>query len=203
MNLTLGKDIGLVMAKGVFIGVICVVTLFPALLLALDKIIDKTHHKSIIPEFKHIKNFTIKHYKLIFVIFLILLIPAIYGNSNTPVYYNLDKSLPATLKSSIANSELKEKFNIVSPEIILIDKNIKINELSELTNKLKEVKGVDLVLAPNSITEFGIPTSMLPDDLVEIFENDKYQLIILNSTYEVASDELSTQIDEVNKIVKS
>ena len=174
MDLTLGKDIGLVMAKGVFFGLVCVLTLFPALLLALDKYIE-------------------------LIVLLLLMFPAYYGNQNVNVYYKLDKSLPATLPSSIANSELKEKFNIVSPEIVLIDKNISGNELSELTNKLKGVKGVDLVLAPNSITEFGIPTSML----VEIFENDKYQLIILNSTYEVASDELSTQIDEVNKIVKS
>lgn len=203
MDLTLGKDIGLVMAKGVFFGLVCVLTLFPALLLALDKYIEKTKHKLLLPKFDKINSFSIKHYKVILIVLLLLMFPAYYGNQNVNVYYKLDKSLPATLPSSIANSELKEKFNIVSPEIVLIDKNISGNELSELTNKLKEVKGVDLVLAPNSITEFGIPTSMLPDDLVEIFENDKYQLIILNSTYEVASDELSTQIDEVNKIVKS
>ena len=203
MDLTLGKDIGLVMAKGVFFGLVCVLTLFPALLLALDKYIEKTKHKLLLPKFDKINSFSIKHYKVILIVLLLLIFPAYYGNQNVNVYYKLDKSLPATLPSSIANSELKEKFNIVSPEIVLIDKNISGNELSELTNKLKDVKGVDLVLAPNSITEFGIPTSMLPDDLVEIFENDKYQLIILNSTYEVASDELSTQIDEVNKTVKS
>ena len=146
MNLTLGKDIGIVMAKGVLFGLICVVTVFPPLLLIFDKWIEKTGHKSFIPEFKHTKDFVIKHYKLIFVIFLILIIPASIGNFNTKVYYKLDKSLPDTLDSIVANNELKEKFNIVSPEIILLDKNIKTNAKEEMISKLKEIYGIDFVL---------------------------------------------------------
>lgn len=202
MNLTLGKDIGLVMAKGVFWGLVCVLTLFPTLLLTFDNLIEKTKHKVVMPKFEKLQKFSIKHYRLLFIIFIILLIPAWYGNNNVEVYYKLDKSLPETLASSVANSDLKEKYNIVSPEIILLDKNIKSEEITSLADELKEVKGIDLVLAPTSLLDFGLPESMLPDDIVKVISNDKYQLVIVNSTYEVASDELNSQIDEVSKIVK-
>ena len=203
MNFTLGRDIGIVMAKGVVCGLVCVLTLFPALLLVFDKAIDKTRHKVLLPKFKKLQEFSLKHYKLNLVIFLILLIPVCYGNSNVEVYYKLDKSLPDTLGSSIANSKLKEKYNIVSPEIILIDRNMKIDEINELTDKLKEVEGIDLVITPASILDFGLPMEMLPDDLEKIMNNDKYQLVLLNSSYEIASNELNNQIEEVTKIVKS
>src|SRR5574344_3117225 len=121
MTLLLGKDIGIVMAKGVLFGVICVLTLFPALILIFDKQIDKTVHKEWLPQFNGVKNFTIKHYKQILVVFLILCVPAIIGNKNVNVYYNLSKSLPENLEFNIANQELKNKFGIVSPEIILIN----------------------------------------------------------------------------------
>lgn len=202
MNLTLGKDIGLVMAKGVICGLICVLTLFPALILTLDKYIEKTKHKVFLPKFKGLQKFSIKNYKIIFIVFLLLLIPAWYGNKNVNVYYKLDKSLPEDLPSSIANSKLKEEFNIVSPEIILIDKDMKSDDLNSLVSKLKEIDGIDLVLAPKTLLDLGMPTFMLPDKLVNIIENDEYQLIILNSTYEIASDELNSQIEEVNKLVK-
>lgn len=202
MNLTLGKDIGLVMAKGVFWGLVCVLTLFPALLLTFDNLIEKTKHKVVMPKFEKLQKFSIKHYRLLFIIFILLLIPAWYGNNNVEVYYKLDKSLPETLASSVANSDLKEKYNIVSPEIILLDKNIKSEEITSLADELKEVKGIDLVLAPTSLLDFGLPESMLPDDIVKVISNDKYQLVIVNSTYEVASDELNSQISTVNKIVK-
>ena len=202
MNLTLGKDIGLVMAKGVFWGLVCVLTLFPALLLTFDNLIEKTKHKVVMPKFEKLQKFSIRHYRLLFIIFILLLIPAWYGNNNIEVYYKLDKSLPETLASSVANSDLKEKYNIVSPEIILLDKNIKSEEITSLTDELKEVEGIDLVLAPTSLLDFGLPESMLPDDIVKVISNDKYQLVIVNSTYEVASDELNNQIATVNKIVK-
>lgn len=202
MNLTLGKDIGLVMAKGVFWGLVCVLTLFPALLLTFDNLIEKTKHKVVMPKFEKLQKFSIKYYRLLFIIFILLLIPAWYGNNNVEVYYKLDKSLPETLASSVANSDLKEKYNIVSPEIILLDKNIKSEEITSLADELKEVEGIDLVLAPTSLLDFGLPESMLPDDIEKVISNDKYQLVIVNSTYEVASDELNNQIATVNKIVK-
>ena len=202
MKLTLGRDIGLVMAKGVLCGLVSVLTLFPALLLVCDKLIEKTQHKSLLPEFKRLQKFSIHHYRLIIVIFLILLIPAIYGNQHVKVYYNLDKSLPSTLASSIANSNLKKEFNIVSPEIVLLDKNLDASSKEEIVNQLKKIKGIDLVLSPTSILDFGLPIEVLPDNLTQFMESDQYQLVLLNSTYDIATSELNQQINEVNKIVK-
>ena len=202
MKLTLGRDIGLVMAKGVLCGLVSVLTLFPALLLVCDKLIEKTQHKSLLPEFKRLQKFSIHHYRLIIVIFLILLIPAIYGNQHVKVYYNLDKSLPSTLASSIANSNLKKEFNIVSPEIVLLDKNLDASSKEEIVNQLKKIKGIDLVLSPTSILYFGLPIEVLPDNLTQFMESDQYQLVLLNSTYDIATSELNQQINEVNKIVK-
>lgn len=202
MDLTLGTDIGIVMAKGVLWGLICVLTLFPALLMVGEKLIDKTKHKVILPEFKKIQEFSIKHYKGIIIAFLILLIPAFYGNNNYKVYYKLDESLPKDLAFNIANSNLAEKFNIVSPEIILLDKNIKTNDVKELVNKLENIKGIDLVLAPSTIMDPTV-AMLLPSDLNKMMDNDKYQLVIVNSTYELASNELASQIKEIEKLVKS
>ena len=202
MDLTLGKDIGIVMAKGVLFGLICVLTIFPALLLVFDKYIEKTKHKVVLPQFKKLQNFSLKHYILILIVFILICIPAFYGNSNYDVYYKLDKSLPQDLPSSIANSNLSKEFNITSPEIILLDKDIPTYKTKELVSKLKQQDGIDLVLAPSTIEDFGIPSSMLPEEVTKIYQNDNYQLIILNSTYEVASDELNAQIGEIDKLVK-
>ncbi len=201
MDLTLGTDIGIVMAKGVLCGLISVLTLFPALLLVFDKALEKTRHKVLVPEFKNLQNFIIKHNKAVMVIFLVLLIPAFIGNNRVEVYYKLDKSLPEDLSSSIANSNLAQNFNIVSPELILIDKDLNVSELDELVEKLKEIEGIDLVLAPKSLLEI-VPSFMLPEDITKMIENDSYQLMIVNSLYEIASPELEAQIKEVDKLVK-
>lgn len=202
MDLTLGTDIGLVMAKGVVCGLICVVILLPALLLVFDKAIEKTKHKLIFPKFKRIQTMAIKHYKIILIVFVIIAIPAIIGNNNVDVYYKLDNSLPEDLPCRVSSKELKEKYNIVSPEIILIDKDIKYNKLVELTDELESIEGVDLVLAPAKLEGLGIPEDVIPEDIRDIYKNEEYQLIILNSTYEVASDELNNQIDVINDIAK-
>ena len=202
MDLTLGTDIGIVMAKGVLWGLICVLTLFPALLMVGDKLIDKTKHKVLLPEFKKLQEFSTKHYKGIIVAFLILLIPAYYGNKNYDVYYKLDESLPKDLAFNVANSDLAEKFNIVSPEIILLDKDVKTNDVKELVGKLENIEGIDLVLAPSTFMDPAM-AMLLPSDLSKMIDNNKYQLIIVNSTYEIASDELASQIEKINDLVKS
>lgn len=202
MNLTLGKDIGLVMAKGVLLGVICVITVLPAMLLTFDNLIEKTRHKEIMPKFIGIKDFTMKHYKAIIVIFIIILPIAIYGYTHTEVYYNLDKSLPDTLKSVEANQALKEKFNIVSAEVLLIDKDIPDYKVNEMLDEIEEVKGIEWTLGYSKIAG-NIPESMLPQDISSNFKNDKYQMIIINSKYEMATDELNHQITQVNEIIKS
>ncbi|MEF9962366.1 MAG: MMPL family transporter [Erysipelotrichaceae bacterium] len=202
MNLTLGKDIGIVMAKGVAFGVLGVIVLFPCLLLIFDKVIEKTTHKVFLPEFKGIKNFVIAHYKAIFIIFLLAIIPAWYGNNHTKVYYNLDKTLPSDLASSIANQELKSKFKIVSPEILMIDKNLSNEDVSEMLNRIEKVKGIDLTLSFSKLSDLGINEALLSNNTRQMFENDHYQLALINSQYSIASDPLNKQIDQVNKIVK-
>ena len=201
MDLTLGTDIGVVMAKGVVFGLITVFTLFPACILTFDKLIDKTHHKRLFPEFKRIQKFAVKNYVLMFIIFLILIIPAFIGNGNYQVYYKLDDALPADLPFHVANSELAEKFNIVSPEIILLDKNVKIDDVNDMINEIKNVDGISLVLSPNTLMDDTIK-KLMPEDLSKLVENNKYQLVLVNSKYEIASDELNNQVDDISKIIK-
>ena len=202
MELTLGKDLGIVMAKGVLLGVICVLTLFPSLLLTFDKLIQKTKHKSLNLSFTKLNNFIVKHHVTIFVIFLICLVPAYLGYKKIDVYYKIDKSLPETLESISTNNKLKDNYNIVSPEIILVDNNMKTNDIVAMTNELKKVEGVDFVLSFDDLKQLGISENMLPENLLKIFKSDKYEMILLNSVYEVASDELNEQIDVINKVVK-
>lgn len=201
MSLTLGTDIGLVMAKGVLIGVITTVTLLPSLLLAFDKVIEKTKHKELLPEFKKFTNFIVNHYKAMIVVFLLLLAPAIYGNNNVKVYYNLNKSLPDTLQSVSANKELQEKFNMVSTQMVLVNKDMKVDIAKQMINEIKDLDGVDGVIGLQELLGDNVSKEMIPDDILSIFENDKYQLLIINSTYENATDESNALIQKVNEIV--
>ena len=201
MDLTLGTDIGIVMAKGVVFGVLCVITLFPALLLVFDKQIDKTKHKNIIPSFDKTKNFIMKHRKLIIIVFILLYAPAYYCEKHTEVYYNLDKSIPDNYGYTIATKALKEKYNIVSPEIILVSKDTKENDINQMVDEIEQLKGVDFVLAPSKLKELGLSDTLLPDKLKNIFESDKYELILISSTYDLATSELNNQIASLDKIV--
>jgi hypothetical protein len=202
MELTLGTDIGIVMAKGVLFGVICVVTILPAMILSCNKIIEKTKHKEILPKFIHVKDFVIKHYKAIIVVFIIILPIAFYGYSNTEIYYNLDKSLPEDLPSSVANTTLKDRFNMVSTEMILIDKDLPDEKVNEMLDKIDSLDGMEWSISLSKITSNGIPKEFLPEELLNKIESDKYQLIILNSNYEMATDELNNQVNEINSIIK-
>lgn len=201
MNLTLGKDIGIVMAKGVLFGLICVVTVLPALILTFNKSIEKTKHKEILPKFKHVSDFVIKHYIILAVAFVVILPIAYYGYSHTEVYYKLDSSLPETLPSVSANNEVIEKFKIVSPEMLLVSSDLSNSEVNKMLDEIEKVDGIDWTLSLSKFSEAGIPEEMLPDDVVNKLKNDEYQIIILNSTYEMATDELNAQIAKVNEII--
>ena len=203
MNLTLGKDIGIVMAKGVLIGVICVLTFFPALLLVFDKAIDKTKHKQLLPEFKKVKEFVMKFYKPIFVVFLILLIPAYLAQTKTSVYYKLDESIPDDYGYSIATKTLKEDFGMVSQEMVLVKANMKDYKINQMIEEIKDVEGVNLVLSPAALSKYGISQTIIPKDIKEIFQTDNYKMIIIGSDYDIATNELNAQIEDVKKIVKS
>lgn len=201
MDLTLGMDLGLVMAKGVLIGVICVLTVFPSMLLFFDKLIEKTKHKSLKLNMTWLNKSIIKHHKIIFAIFIILIIPFYLANSKVSVYYKIDRSLPDTLESISANKELNEKFNIVSPEILLIPNSLKLSEETNLINDIKKVPGIDLVISSASLSEYGLTNNILPSSLQESLESANYRLVLINSLYEVASDELNNQVDEINLLV--
>lgn len=202
MNLTLGKDIGLVMAKGVLFGLVCVVTVLPAMILCFGKFIDKTKHKSIMPEFKHLKNFIIKYNWLIIILFIIILPIAFYGYRNTQVYFNLDAKLPKDLASIQANGHLNEKFNMSTIDMILVDSNLSDEETNELIEKIENVSGVDWVLGISKIEELGIPRMMIPDDILNKIQTDKYGLILVSSTLEVATTEMNNQLTEIEQIVE-
>ena len=202
MQLTLGKDLGIVMAKGVLLGLLSVFTLFPSLLLAFDKLIDKTKHKKVNINFEKVNKFIVKNRIATIIIFVILLVPAFLGNKNVDVYYKIDRSLPDTLESIKANNVLKEKFNIVSPEILLVSKDVKTNDIVNMTNDIKKIDGVDFILSFDDLQSYGITDTMISDDMKSIFENDNYKMLLINSTYEVASDELNNQTDEINKLIK-
>lgn len=201
MKLTLGTDLGLVMAKGVFLGVVCVLTIFPSLILVCEKLIEKTKHKSILPNFTKLNNFIIKHNKAIFTLFILLIIPAYLANSKVDVYYKLDESLPKDLDCIVANTDLKEKYNIVSPEIILVDKNINKSDLNNMIKEIESVEGVDFVLSFSKLESNGLSKDLLSSEVLSIFESDNYQMILMNSLYEIASDELNSQVENINKII--
>lgn len=202
MKLTLGRDLGIVMAKGVLLGVITVLILFPSMLLVFDNIIEKTKKKIILPNFTKLNKFIVKNNVAIFIIFILLIIPAYLAYSKVDVYYKIDRTLPDTLESITANNLLKDKYNIVSPEIILISKDMKNDKIEEMVEKIEETPGIDFVLSFSKIKSLGITENMLSNDLVNIFQNDKYQMLLVNSIYDIASDELNNQVKIVNDIVK-
>lgn len=202
MDLALGKDIGIVMAKGVLLGVISVVTVLPAMILTFDKAIEKTRHKEILPKFNKLKNFIIDHYKMIAIIFVIILPIAFYGYSHTEVYYNLDKSLPKNLESVQANTSLKEDFNMVSMEMLLVDKNMPEYKANEMVEKIEKLDGIDWAISYSKLGSMGIPKEAMPEEVLNIFQSDKYQMILINSKYEMATNELNEQVTKVNEIVK-
>lgn len=201
MQLTLGKDIGIVMAKGVVLGVICVIILFPALLLLFDKQIEKTKHKKLLPEFTHIKNFVLKHYLSIFIIFLILLIPAYISQSKTEVYYKLDTSIPEDYGYTIATKDLKEKYNMVSQAMILVEKDKDDYVINDMVTELVSIDGINAVISPTMLSKLGIPEDIIPEKIKNIYETEKYKMIIISSEYDIATNELNNQIEKINKVV--
>ena len=202
MKFGLGKDIGLVMAKGVVFGVITVLTVYPSLLLIFDKIIQKTKHKALVPKFNFIKPFVLKNYKLIFIIFIILLIPAYLSQKNTKVYYNLDSSIPDNYNYSVVSRKLKDDYNLISQLMILTNKNINAGNVSKMIEEIENIKGIDSVISTNLFSKYGIASDLLPSNIRKVMETDKYKLILVNSEYEIATDEINNQISEINKVIK-
>ena len=202
MKFGLGKDIGLVMAKGVIFGVLTVLTVYPSLLLMFDKIIQKTKHKPLIPEFKFVKPIVMKGYKWIFIIFLVLLVPAYLSQKNTEVYYKLDTSIPDDYNYSIVNKKLKSDYRLISQAMVLVDSNMNNSDINEMIDEISEVDGIDSTISSNLFSKYGISSDVLPSKVKNMLERDKYKIILVNSEYEIATDELNEQITKLNTIVK-
>ena len=201
MDLTLGKDIGIVMAKGIVFGLICVVTVLPSLILAFNKPIEKTKHKELMPKFKGFSKFIIKHHIAFVVLFIAILPFAFYGYKNTEVYYKLDASLPTDLPSVSANNEVKNTFKIVSPELLMVDSNLSNEEINKMLDEIEQVDGIDWAIGMTKLEKAGVPESMIPDELTAKVQNEKYKIIVINSLYEMATPEINEQIATVNGII--
>lgn len=203
MSFTLGLDLGIVMAKGVVFGVIACVTILPSLILVFDKAIEKTTHKVILPEFKGVGKFIAKHYRIFLVLFVIILIPAIYGYNHTKVYYKLDSSLPDSLKSVQANKELAEAFNMNSTHMILVTNDQSDKDTRNMMSDIENIDGVKFCLGLDTIIGSGIPSNFIPSEVTEALKSDEWQLVLVGSEYEVASDEVNNQCTEIEKTIDS
>mgnify|MGYP000532985908 FL=1 len=203
MSFTLGLDLGIVMAKGVIIGVIGCVTILPALILACDKAIEKTKHRVLMPDISKISGWVTKHFRLIAVLFVIILIPALYGYTHTNVYYDLAGTMPDSAYSKQANDRLNEQYAMGATHIVIAPSSMSKADSISMINEIKKVDGVKMAASLDSIIGPTIPEEMLPDKVKDIFENGDYQMMLISSEYQTASDEVNDQITELNKIVKS
>lgn len=201
MSLTLGTDIGIVMAKGVVLGVICAVTTFPALLLICDRAIEKTKHKELLPKFTQVKDFIIKHYKVILAVFAILIIPAYYIQSQVEVYYKLDSSIPDSYGYTKAMRALREDYGLESQMMILAPREMSNAEISAMTNEINSVNGIDAALSSSMLIDYGLSPDLLNDNLKSLFETENHSAILVLSNYGIATNELNEQIAKINEIV--
>ena len=202
MTFALGKNLGIVMAKGVIIGVICCVTLLPAIILIFDPLIEKTKHKPLIKNTNKLSGFIIRHYKIWLAVFCIGLLPAVYGNNHTKIYYNIDKSLPSTLDSNVANKKLEDTFDMSTMHIIMMDKNISNANKTTLMKDIEKVDGVKWAFGLNSVFGANVPASMIPKDVKDMLQSDEQELVFVCSKYSSATDESNSQIAAINDLVK-
>ncbi len=202
MSFTLGLDLGVVMAKGVVLGVICCVTVLPSMILIFDKAIEKTRHKAIMPDLGKIAGWITNHYVVFIVLFLLILGPAIYGYTHTDVYYDLAGTLPKTLDSQMANEKLDEQYDMGATHMILADSSLSAKDAKAMLDEINDVDGVKMALGFDSLVGPAIPKEFIPDNIKEIMINGDYQLMIVGSEYAVASDEVNNQCDEIKSIIK-
>lgn len=202
MSFTLGMDLGVVMAKGVVIGVIACVTVLPSLILVFDKALEKTRHKAVLPDLKRIGSFVTKHYKIFAILFLLVLFPALYGYNHTTVYYNLDETLPKTLPSIIANEKLEEKFDMNVTHMLLVNSDVPAKEIKKMKAEMENLDGINWVLGLNTVKGDAIPGEMIPEELSEALSNESWQLLLIGSEYKVASDAVNAQCDALSEISK-
>ena len=202
MTFALGRDLGIVMAKGVIIGVIVCITFLPSLILFFDKWIDKTTHRAIFPNFHKASAFITRHRVIPLLIFAVLFVPVFYGNNHVKVYYNLDQGLPQDLDSAIANKKLEEKFNMNNMHILLLKNGLSSKEKNDMKNEIEKVDGVKWVLGMNSIVGANVPDDMVPNKYKDMLKSDNWELQFICSDYKTATDQVNAQIASINDIVK-
>ena len=204
MSFTMGRDLGIVMAKGVLLGVLGCVTVLPALILVFDKPLQKTKHKSLIPNMGGFAKGVVRIFPVFIVIFALLIPPAYYGYSKTndEVYYDMGQCLPEDMEYVIANSKLSEDFDIASTHMLLVDANLPAKSVRSMMKEMEQVDGVKYVLGLESVIGSRIPEEILPESITSILKNDKWELLLINSEYKVASDAVNNQISDLNTILK-
>ena len=203
MSFTLGKDLGIVMAKGVVFGVIGCVTILPSLILVCDKAIEKTRHKVILPDLSRIAGFITKHHVVFVIAFLVVLIPAIYGYTHTNVYYDLTGTLPETFSSKVGNDKLSEQYHMGATHMVLAKSSLSEKDSMNMIDEIKKVDGVKLAVSMDSLTGPMVPQDVIPDDVKDIFKSGDYQMMVIVSEYASATDQVNTQIAQIDDIVKS
>ena len=202
MSFTLGKDLGIVMSKGVILGVLGTVTLLPCVIRLLDGAIEKTSHKPLLPNLDGIGRFVVKHDKALCVLLVLIAIPAFYGYSDVPVYYDMSKAVPQDIPSVIATKKLEEEFDTANMHLVLVDADVSQYDVRDMVDEMKQVDGVKTVLSLDSLLGAGIPESFLPQDVLSLVKSERYQLVCVSSAYVTSSDEVNRQIDELNAILK-
>lgn len=203
MSYTLGMDMGIVMAKGVILGVICCITVLPSLILICDKALEKTMHKDFLPNMDGISKFIVNHRAVFLILFAVLLVPSIYGQISTNVYYNLTDSLPHDLNSAIANTKLSEEYNMASTHIVMCRSDMSSKEVSKMTAEMEKVDGVSFALGFDSLVGPMIPQEIIPESITNTLKSENWQMIIVGSDYKPASDEVNSQIEKLSSIIKN
>ena len=202
MRLLLGRDIGIVMAKGVVLGVATVVLVLPAILLLLDGPIRKYRHRAFVPDLSRINRFVVRHSRAFLVLFLLLFFPAVYAQNHAQVYYKLDKALPQDMPSIVATNKLKEDYNMASTHFVVMRDDLPHYQMTEMLDRVEAVDGIEAVLAYDRFASGTVPDFFLPEDLLKICKQDGMQIMMINSRYETASDEVGRQVEAVNQILK-
>lgn len=204
MTFTLGKDLGIVMAKGVVLGVISCVTVLPSMILIFDKPLQKTKHKCIIPDMHPLARKLTKVFPIFLIIFVLLISPAYYGydKTNDEVYYDMGECLPKDIEYVIANTKLRDEFDIASTHMLLVDASTSSKDVHSMIKEMDEVDGVKYVLGLESVLDSSIPEAMIPESLTKILKSDRWELLLVNSEYKVASDLVNDQLDQLNAILK-
>lgn len=201
MTFTLGMDLGIVMAKGVLLGVIASVTVLPSLILVFEKAIEKTKHREVLPKFGRLSDFVVKHHRVFAILFIVLLIPSFIGYQKAEVYYKLSDSVPQDLPFAVADKKLQDEFEMNSTHILLADANLEKKDVSAMMDEIEKVPGVNMTLGLESVLGPAIPDDIVPSGVESTLKSDRYQMILINSEYMIASDEVNNQIDTINSIV--